>query len=258
MFLRELTAAVVLTVCAAIGLVGPWVPGARAEKVSTGDAKTDAMMVNLQKKAAKIRACTARTLMAVQVEGQRIEIRGKGAFRSPGEVRLEKTLPGNVRQTLVFSGGLLWVYDDEERIASRINAARVFKATGQEADGDQADPLRPFRGLQWKTIRYVGDETLDGEIHRLFEATPNVPLLQAQLPAELKKARIYLHPDDGLLRLIRFYDASGNEVLSQEFGAVVANPELDPSRFEFVIPAGAHVIDSTDEIIALLKSAAEE
>ena len=241
-----------LGLCAVVGL-SCWAFDAGADKLSTGDEKTDAMMVEMQKKASDITSCKARTVMTLQIEDQTLEVRGQGIFRGPGQIRLEKVLPDGGRQTLVAGGGLLWIYDDQERIASRVNLARVYEATKQEADGDHADALRPFRGLQWKTIRYVGDETLGEIVHRVFEAAPDVPLLQAQLQTVLSKARIYLHPDDGLLRLIRFYDASGNEVISHRFDEVVVNPELDRDTFEFVIPAGAHIMDSTDDMIALLK-----
>ena len=152
-------------------------------------------------------------------------------------------------------GGLLWIYDAQERMAQRINLSRFFKATGREADADQPDPARPFRGLQWKTIRYVGSELLEGENHRVFDAVPDISLLQAQLPVVLAKVRIYIHPNDGLLRRIEIYDASDAVVILQQFEGVVVNPKLDDSQFEFVVPSGAHVIDMTDDSIRILKSA---
>ena len=57
------------------------------------------------------------------------------------------------------------------------------------------------------------------------------------------------------MRSIRLIDRSGETVLSQRFEEMVVNPDLDEGLFEFVIPSGTHVIDTTKEAIQILKTA---
>ena len=235
-----------------------WTLPAESGKLSTEDPKTDAVMVSLQKRLKKVEACRCRVVTVVHLMGQQFQIRGTAYFRVPGKMRIDKVLPGETKQMVVSDGGTLWIYDSQEKVASRINLARVFEATGLEADADNPDPTRPFRGLEWKQIRYIGTEVIDDVSYRVFEAKPQVTLLHAELPEAPEKARIYIHPKDGLMRSIHFMDASGEEVLSQRFEEMVVNPKLDESLFEFVIPQGVHIIDTTNEAIQILKAASRD
>jgi len=230
---------------------------ALAGKLSTEDPKTDAVMVSLQKRLKKVEACSCKVVTVVHLMGQKFQINGTAYFMVPGKMRIDKVLPGETNQTVVSDGSTLWIYDSQEKVASRTNLGRVFEATGLEADADQPDPTRPFRGLEWKQIRYMGTEVVDDVSYRVFEAKPQVTLLHAELPDVPKKARIFIHPKDGMMRSIHFIDASGEEVLSQRFEEMVINPKLDKSLFEFVIPSGVHIIDTTNEAIQILKGASE-
>ncbi len=235
------------------GVVVFGVPCSAAEKVTTGDVKTDSVLVEVQKRLRTVKTCRAQVATVFRLMGQQIEVLDTAAYKVPARIRLEKALPGGIRETIVSDGSILWTYDTEEQMASRINLSRVYRATGREADAYQPDATRPFRGLDWKTIRYVGTEPLEGDTLHVFEAVPQVNLLQAELQITLTKVRFSIHPIDGLLRLVRFYDASDSEILSQKFEAVEVNPQLDDRLFEFVIPARAGVLDKTDDVIKLLK-----
>jgi len=242
-----------LAACTAAGGMHPG--GASAEKVSTGDRDTDAMVVKMQKASSGIEACVASLSMVFAVSDQEVEIRGRGTFRRPTSYRLEKVLPGGATQVVVCSGGLLWLHDAEEQIVSRVNAARVYQATGQEADTDQADPLRPFRGMVWETIRYTRELEVERPGRRIFEATPDAISLQVQLGVPVVKVRVSLDSTDGLLRTVEHLDSDGNAVVTQRFRDVVANPKLAENAFEFVVPAGVHVMDVTEDVIEMLEAA---
>ena len=231
---------------------------AAAEKMSTGDAKTDAVMVALQKRLKKVETCRARMVIQLRIMDQQLEIRGDALFKAPDLMRLDLTLPGDVRQTVVSDGALLWTYNADEEIVARVNRVRVYRESGREADADQPDPTRPFRGLQWKTIRYAGNESVDGKNLRIFDAVPELNPTYAQLPSAPARVRVYVDPQDGLTRLVKIYDASDAEIITQQFTGLEVNPDLEDARFEFVVPAGAHVIDMTDDIIELLKPKTEE
>ena len=231
------------------------VPCEAGEKVSTGDTQTDSAIVIVQRKLKRVKTCRAEVITVLNVMDQQMEIRDSAAFQVPGRMYLAKTLPGGLEQTVVSDGGILWIDDPEEKTVVRINLSRVYRATGREADAYQPDPTRPFRGIRWTTIRYVGVEKLEGRAHLVFEAIPEVTLWHAELPVAPVRARFSVNPRDGLLRSFAYLDTSGAEIISQRFDEVELNPTLAPSRFDFVVPANSHIMDRTDSVVELLKAA---
>lgn len=227
---------------------------AGADKMSTGDSKTDGLMVAIQEKLKSIKTCETRVRTLLTVEGEQYEIVDDIAIQAPARMRVSRVLAGRIRQTIVSDGSLLWRYDPEEKIVYRINMARVYRSTQVEADADQPNPMRPFRALEWKSIRYSGTDTLKGEILRVFEAVPEVTLLYADLPEPPSRVRFSVHPEDGLLREVGYYNAEGAELLSREFETLKTNVKVDEEQFDFVVPAGVHVMDVTDDIIDLIKT----
>ena len=243
-----------------VGLLGaaPGAALAKGKKLSTGDTKTDGMMVALQEKTKAVEACTGKMVTTLRMMGQEVAIQYDAAFKRPNRIRLDLIQAGAVLATIVSDGGLLWVYEAGEKLVTKVNRSRVYRATELEADADQPDPIRPFRGLVWPSIRYAGDETVGARTLRVFEALPKPNPMQAQLPVAPVKVKIYVDSEDGLLRTVRSYDAAGAEIMIQQFSDVRVTPNLADSRFEFVIPAGAHVIDATDDTVQLLKALKEK
>ncbi|MDE2998336.1 MAG: hypothetical protein OXU79_04570 [Gemmatimonadota bacterium] len=227
---------------------------AGADKMSTGDAKTDGLMVAIQEKLKSVKTCAFRVRTLLTVEGEQYEILDDVTAQTPARMRVARVLAGRIRQTIVSDGSLMWRYDPEEKIVYRINMARVYRATQVEADADQSNPMRPFRALEWKSIRYSGTDTLKGEILRVFEAAPEVTLLFAELPDPPSRVRFSVHPEDGLVRDVRYFDAEDRELLSRRFEDLNTNVKVDEEQFEFVVPAGVHVMDVTDDIIDLIKT----
>ena len=227
---------------------------AGADKMSTGDVKTDGLMVAIQEKLKSIKTCEFRVRTLLTVEGEQYEILDDVTAQTPARMHVARVLAGRIRQTIVSDGSLMWRYDPEEKIVYRINMARVYRATQVEADADQPNPMRPFRALEWKSIRYAGTDTLKGEIVRVFEAAPEVTLLNAELPDPPARVRFTVHPEDGLVREMRYFNAGGGELLSRQFETFKTNVKVDEERFEFVVPAGVHVMDVTDDMIDLIRT----
>ena len=226
---------------------------ASADKMSTGDSKTDGLMVAIQEKLKPVKTCETRVRTLLTVEGEQYEILDDITIHAPARMHVARVLAGRIHQTIVSDGSLLWRYDPDEKIVYRINKSRVYRATQVEADADQPNPTRPFRALEWKSIRYSETDTLNGEILRVFEAVPEVSLLYADLPEPPARVRFSVHPEDGLLREVRYYNEKGSELLSRHFETLKINPEVDDNQFEFVVPAGVHVMDITDDIIELIR-----
>ena len=242
-----------LAVCLALSMMA--IGGrAAADKMSTGDSKTDGLMVAIQEKLKSVKTCEFRIRTLLTVEGEQYEILDDVTIQIPVGMHVSRVLAGRIRQTIVSDGSLLWRYDPEEKIVYRINMARVYRATQVEADADQPNPLRPFRALEWKSIRYSGTDTLKGEIVRVFEAAPEVTLLYAELPEPPARVRFSVHPEDGLVREARYYNAEGGELLSRQFEMLKTNVKVDEEQFDFVVPAGVHVMDVTDDVIDLIKT----
>ena len=240
-----------------LGLVSG-LPGlSYAKKMTTGDTKTNNVIVELQEKLKKVSTCRSRVITRLRVGEEVFEIRDEGSYALPGKIRLERSIAEDMRQTIVVDGSLVWVHDQTENVVTRVNLSRVYKATELEADGDQPDPTRPFRGVQWESIRYQKVEALGIDLCRVFEATPKPMTLVADLSVLPKKVRFLVHPDDGLLRVVQYLGPDGGEIMSYRFEEVEVNPRLEDKVFEFVVPARALVMDATDDTVELLKAAAK-
>ena len=224
-------------------------------KMSTGDGKTDEIMVEIQKNAREIATCKAEQTTVIRVMDQELTLNASATFKRPNLMRLDTVQDQVIISQRLSDGGLMWTYDHEEKIVSKVNLGRVYRITDLEADADQADPLRPFRGLEWTSIRYTADEIFEDRPHRVFEAKTKVNLLHAQLPNPPVKAQLLINPEDGLLRRVGLFDVENNEIITQTFHNLTINPELKDKWFEFIVPAGAHVIDATDDAIQALKTA---
>lgn len=243
--------AVVLTVTALAALASD----PDAAKMSTGDTETDGVIVSLQEKLKTVATCRADVITRLTLEGEVYTIEDSAMYRVPGRFRLERSIGEDVRQTIVADGSLLWIHDHAENMVSRVNLSRVYKATGLEADGDQPDPTRPFRGVEWTSIRYAGTDSLGGEACQAFEGSPKPISLFAELPVTPDRIRLLVHPEDGLARQAQYLTPDGQEVFAYRFTRVAVNPKLSDDVFEFVVPARALVMDATAETIELLQSA---
>ena len=120
------------------GLIVFWllVVGAAAEdnKVSTGDAKTDDMMVSLQGKAREVEGCTARLLTVFRVMDQEIEDISEATCRTPNLMRLDTEVDGKRMPIFLADSGTLWLYDPDENIVTKFNRGRIYRETQVEID----------------------------------------------------------------------------------------------------------------------------
>ena len=224
------------------------------KKVSTGDTKTDAALVAIQEKRGEASVCQARLLTVYKVMDEEIEDVVDAFYQLPNLMFLGVLNEGKWMPSMISDPGMLWTYDAVENMVTKFNRGRIYRETNLEVDAYIPDPLRPFRGVVWESIRLLPstDKNLS-----VFEAqlTPN--LLSAQLPVALIKARLGISTKDGLLRTVQVFDADGQEVVIRRFEDVRLNVTIPDKLFEFVIPANAHVMDGTGDAVALLKGLSE-
>lgn len=221
------------------------------KKVSTGDAKTDAAIVDVQQSRKDITMCQAKLLTTYYVMDQELKETSDAFFKTPNLMFLgapdgDKWIP-----SMISDAGTLWTYDGEEKIVTKFNRGRIYRETELEVDAYIPDPLRPFRGVIWTSIRL--SDTSNKELH-VFDADLKPNLLSAQLPDALVRARLSIATKDGLVRKVQAFDSGGNEVVVQQFDAVQLDVKISDKIFEFVIPSGAHVIDGTSDAVLLLKN----
>ncbi len=243
------------------GMIGCWVlmfvwtgfAEAEDNKVSTGDLKTDEMMVKVQEQLKEIQSCSATLSTVFKMMGEVVEDDVDAVYQLPDRICLSSVVEGKPVPIMVVEGGVLWIYDPVEQLVTRFNRVRIFRETKKEVDAYVPDPLRPFRGLQWKTIRHVGEEKQGETIFQIFEATPEANLLSVQLPVTPAKVKLWFHAQNGLLHVVKMFDQAGNEIVVRRFDRVQLNPKVNARLFEFVIPAGVQVIDATDDTVDLLK-----
>jgi len=221
------------------------------EGQTTTDTATDSVMVMLQERSELVRSCAADIRTVVTLGDQSVEVRGTGFFRLPNLMRIEKQVAEDAKEVVVSDGSYLWMHDVTENAVTRINLSRVYRSVDIEADLDQFDPLRPFRGVEWESIRHVGSDTVAAI--QIFTATPLPNLLTAQLPTRVDRVELRVGTADGLLHSSTLLDGEGSPVIAQRF-TEIRKEEIDPGRFRFVVPAGAHPMDATAEVIQLLGS----
>lgn len=221
------------------------------KKVSTGDAKTDAAIVDVQSKRGATSQCQARLVTTYKVMDQEIEEVSEAFFKAPGLIFLGVSDNGKWVPSMVSDAGVLWTYDAEEKIVTKFNRGRIYRETELEVDAYVPDLLRPYRGVVWESIRLKS--TSDKDVY-LFDAQLKPNLLNAQLPVALVQAQIVIAKKDGLLRQVTALDAEGNDVVTRRFENIQPTAKVPNKIFEFVIPAGAHVIDGTEDAVQLLKS----
>ena len=232
-----------------LGLLGGpiW---AEDNKASTGDAKTDEAVVDVQKKRGDTAMCQARLVTLYKIMDQEIGETSDAFFKAPGLMFLGTLEDDKWVPAMVSDRGMLWTYDAEEKMVTKFNRGRIYRETQLEVDAYIPDPLRPFRGVVWESIR-LKNTTPDVYV---FEADLQANLLSAQLPSALVKVLLAVSKKDGLLRTVQSFDAEGNEVVVRQFEDVRTNEKISDKMFEFVIPAGAHVMDGTGDAVQLLKA----
>ena len=81
------------TICLSASITMFGVPCSAAEKVTTGDVKTDSVLVEVQKRLRAVKTCRAQVVTVFRLMGQQIEVLDTAAYKVPARIRLEKTRP---------------------------------------------------------------------------------------------------------------------------------------------------------------------
>lgn len=89
-------------------------------------------------------------------------------------------------------------------------------------------------------LKLLPDETIDGKPAFTIEATP-----KTANPMGLTKMVMNFSKENGVFLKQVGFDKDGKAIQTTTFTDLKVNPEIDPKRFELIVPEGVNVIDMT-------------
>lgn len=168
-------------------------------------------------------------LEAAEEDGNLFVLRGTMLFKKPDQRRLEiqeENAP-DLTQLLVSDGKTEWQYYPQEKTAYRI-----------KNPPQPPGPHQPFSEAAEGSVKFL--QAQGGLLQ--FEADPRPAAVEAS-PVPIKKLRLDIAEEDGILRQMVMLGENGETVLTQRFTDVEVNPSLPASQFRFTVPEGAKVTD---------------
>jgi|GEM_PF-6569974 len=221
--------------------------------VLTGSLWASDPRMEFAAKAKAIRAATADLTQVVHMEGQNLEFSGRLYHKFPDHLRVELGVAlGDVHLNTisVSDGKTLTIYEDLMQTVRTIALADL-QDRRRLAGPETWDPSDPFKDVETGSLRYVGEEAVDGVPCALFEARMKMTGGETgMIPAD--HARLWLGREDGFPRRLVLMDAQGREVIRQTYTNVRINPSVGDDVFHFVPPAGTHSVEGSGALLNLL------
>ena len=184
---------------------------------------------------------TYRTKFALEAkgekEGENLRIEGTLIFKRPNlrHMELKKSDTGEMQGILVSDGKTEWQYSPAEKVVYRM-------ATQVEVPG----PHRPFAETKPETVRFI-KRFREGEEDRVqFEAVPLASLIEGA-PAPVKKLRVDIGAQDGLVRQFNLLNDKDEVIFSQKYEGIEVGASVMDTDFKFTIPAGVSVVDVPEQ-----------
>jgi len=127
--------------------------------------------------------------------------------------------------------------------AVQVIKMRVGQLSGMQGPGAVAAQRVEQLKSQFD-FKGVAEDTIDGRKMYVLEGTAKPDQPRAIL---LSKVKYYLDQEQMLFRRMVAYDKEGNEFSRFDLTNVKINEEIDPKLFEYTPPAGARVVDRTQD-----------
>jgi outer membrane lipoprotein-sorting protein len=217
--------------------------------------KTQVTRSQLEERASHVTAYRAQVTSHYKVGGHEVSITGNVQAQPPDNLRVEMFAPdGTLARVMVQHGDVMMQHDPTHQRVTKVDLARVAKATGKRPPGAQGTDLsHPFEGLDPAATTFVDRVDLPEGKADLFEGPLlNADSIAARLGFHPTKARVWVDDQTGLLRRTEIVGEKDDEGLIQEFTAVEVDPALEPEIFLLNPPAGVEVADLTDAMIEAL------
>ena len=231
-------------------ILGVWIVGigGGVGQAATGD-DAGQRLAEVKQKASQVESYRADFTLTVTEADKPTTLSGTILYQQPDKRRIEFTnVPAteDVAQLVVSDGTTEWQYFPARKVANQTSWAKL-KAAGASPDALEVRGLhQPFVDVKPDTIRLVETKTEGNQPLYVFEAEP-APLLMAEAPFAPGKLRIAVAAADGLTRWLTMTDASGREVLTQQYSKVQTKVSTNPEQFTFTPPPGVQVVDISEE-----------
>lgn len=172
------------------------------------------------------------SLETQEENGEAFSLKGTLIYRKPGQrhLQIREGEATENTQMLVSDGSVEWQYYPKGGVAYRID-------NPPEAPG----PHRPFTDVRPETVRFVKKVEGPGGPLLRFEAEPRPESVQGS-PVPVKKVRLDLSEEDGMLREMVMLDEKDKPVLTQRFTELELNVEVPEDQFKFTVPDGVSVM----------------
>jgi outer membrane lipoprotein carrier protein len=234
---RRTTEAFVLTASLAAGIISTQVVAqirqtAHFESAQeTADSSDQSLPAELRHFLEQVASFRAGFIQELWSDDQRLMEVAQGTveLQRPGRFRWHYDEP--YEQLIVADGENLWMYD--------VDISQVTRSTLPADDSGNPGALLSGDADIVQSFAVVGS-TIDGE-------TVSIDLVPRAPDSDYLSVRVSFtgHGDAAVLSALEFVDGL-NQTTVIEFQDAQINPVLDPERFDFVVPAGAHVLGGPD------------
>ena len=216
------------------------------------DTKTEELIKDIESKVSAITSYRADIVMKMEMMGQTMSHEGKMSYKKPDMIRLEMKMdkPMPMTTITVSDGNISYQYMPEMKMVQKVNLKEIGDLPS--ADGQNScDLSKPFNGVVKDTIKYAGEEELDGKKTSVLEGKP---ITSPGVEIPFQKFKLWIGIEDGVLRKMAGFNGDGKEVMSQELKNIELNPVFAEDTFRFTPPEGVQVLDMTESIKSMLES----
>ena len=173
---------------------------------------------------------------------------GVTLFKWPKMLRVEMSLRDEktLSQVLYWREGVVWQYLPSANVAFHREEEELRKKYPETfASQDLLNIQNPFDLVESSSIKFIEEESVEGESLYLFEGVPK-KAIQHQGVLQPVLCRMQIADKDGLLRTLVLYDAAGREVVKQRFWDIQINLELLDEEFMFK-PENVKLVEVTKQ-----------
>lgn len=219
-------------------------------------ADVKAALEKIQKAAEEITSFEADLTMAMSVMNQPITTTGHIAVLKPEKMRMTMTMPPHGDTEVISDGTTTWTYMPAMNMVQKTDNAAMKNMAGMGGPGRQMnDPSKVLEQLEADSLRFVGEETVDGQPCSIFEG--KVPEQARKMGQQFapQSIKVWVAGTDGLCRKMEAVGPSGATMMAMTFSNIKVNAPLPEEQFTFTPPAGAQTIDMSRMMQSMLGNA---
>jgi len=160
------------------------------------------------------------------------------------------------RQYMYSDGMTIWQYMPMFKVVSKVDLSALKKEFPNAEDlvKNQSKSGNSIYDIEKNNIKYDGIETLDGEEVYVFKGRINPDVEKGMdMPVDITSVKVWISTKDGLQRKVEYYGENNEAVLYQKMTNVKTNIEIPDSKFQFQVPEGVSVLDTTPRAREMLK-----